>query len=611
MKKLLLGIGVTILSYQAVAQAVVAGVSPVAVQRNFEYGVQVYAGGWPGETDNGSWGFNGSGLNFNTPGDFILDTLVMMDDTLSDNTLPGLGGFPKTQDGCNPSLPGQYTGKVVLIRRNTCPFSQKVYFAQQSGAIAVLVMNRIEMGGANDGETIFNMSASDTFGINSTIPAAFLKFSDGDALYQALQQGTVKVFLGNKMGAFGNDLGSQLDAVIIPDQASRPTILATDGSEFSFKPGIQFVNYGSNVQTNVTIRAKVVGPNSTEVYNETVSIPTVNPADTIPVFNGNTYGLPEFSLASYPVGEYTLTYTLEGASDADSSDNSFSSTFSVTDSLLSLANFDAASGGPLYDYFPRAYDDGYKSCMSFKDANASQIKLNGIQFAVSADSDSLLASSEAQGHIYEWNDADVTLSTGAITDLNEIYTSSWYADTSVYTNEELVSVNLDQPVTLLDGQQYLFCLETFTGAPAFAYDYTINYGGNVGVYDQVISPIYIDNTGTTGDRWYKAGWSSYAAPAFGFNVVDAASSAGIADLSTVEGLVFPNPAKDQLNFRFNEAGDAQVTITDISGKVAAVNTISVVEGKSNMNIATLADGMYIVNVAFANGKSAKFNVIKK
>ena len=76
-------------------------------------------------------------------------------------------------------------------------------------------------------------------------------------------------------------------------------------------------------------------------------------------------------------------------------------------------------------------------------------------------------------------------------------------------------------------------------------------------------------------------------------------------------MVFPNPAKDQLNFRFNEAGDAQVTITDISGKVAAVNTISVVEGKSNMNIATLADGMYIVNVAFANGKSAKFNVIKK
>jgi|GEM_PF-179856 len=611
MKKLLLGIGVTILSYQAVAQAVVAGVSPSTVQRNFEYGVQVYAGGWPGETDNGSWGFNGSGLNFNTPGNYILDTLVMMDDSLSDNNLPGLGGFPQTQDGCYPSAPGQYTGKVVLVRRNTCPFSQKVYWAQQSGAIAVLVMNRIEMGGSNDGEAIFNMSASDTMGVNSTIPAAFLKFSDGDALYQALQQGTVKVFLGNKMGAFGNDLGAQVDAMIIPDQASRPTILAQNGTEFSFAPGIQFVNYGSNVQTNVTVRAKVVGPGATEVYNETVEIPTVNPTDTIPVFNGNTYGLPVFELSNYPVGEYTLTYTLEGAADEDSSDNSFSSTFSITDSLLSLANFDAASGGPLFDYFPRAYDDGYKSCMSFKDANASKIKLNGVQFAISADSDSLLASSEVQIHIYEWNDADVTLSAGAITDLNEIYTSSWYPDTAVYSNEELVSINLDQQVTLLDDQQYLFCLETFTGAPAFPYDYTINYGGNVGVYDQIVSPIYIDNAGSNEDRWYKAGWSSYAAPAFGFNVVDATSSAGIADLSTVEGLVFPNPAKDVLNFRFNEAGDAQVTITDISGKVAAVNTISVVEGKSNMNIATLADGMYIVNVAFANGKSAKFNVIKK
>ncbi|WP_320816227.1 PA domain-containing protein [Flavobacterium sp.] len=69
-------------------------------------------------------------------------------------------GTAPTDDGCEASVAGSLAGKIVLIRRGTCAFVDKVSFASNAGALAVIVMNNaagagsIVMGGLDPGITI-------------------------------------------------------------------------------------------------------------------------------------------------------------------------------------------------------------------------------------------------------------------------------------------------------------------------------------------------------------------------------------------------------------------------------------------------------------------------
>ena len=75
--------------------------------------------------------------------------------------------------------------------------------------------------------------------------------------------------------------------------------------------------------------------------------------------------------------------------------------------------------------------------------------------------------------------------------------------------------------------------------------------------------------------------------------------------------VYPNPAVDKVTVSIEGEGVASLTITDVAGKVAMVNSINLVNGKSDVNIAGLEAGIYVFNVVLENGKSAQFNVVKK
>ena len=221
-KTILLTIFIT-LSYWASAQAIVAGVSPSSIAISFEFGIQANAGGWPGETDDGSWGFNGSGLDFNNPGDFIMDTLMLVDDG-SVGTNPQ--GNPVSAEGCNP-VQNDLTGKIAVIYRNTCAFSDKVYYAQEAGAVAVIIINRIdELVGMLATNANPNAPAPPD-GILCTIPAAFISAPDGQALVSEMQNGEdVVMFIGNKNSAFNNDAGISKSFSMVSKYGSIPKTMA-------------------------------------------------------------------------------------------------------------------------------------------------------------------------------------------------------------------------------------------------------------------------------------------------------------------------------------------------------------------------------------------------
>ena len=130
MKKLLLSLTAVVAGFAAYGQVVVAGVSPAAIQGNYEFTTQANCGAWPGETDDGTWGVLNN-LDFNVAGTFIQDTLMLVEDGT-----PGTNpeGNPISQEGCD-SLINDLTGKIAVIYRNTCAFTTKLLNAQNAGAV--------------------------------------------------------------------------------------------------------------------------------------------------------------------------------------------------------------------------------------------------------------------------------------------------------------------------------------------------------------------------------------------------------------------------------------------------------------------------------------------
>jgi len=72
---------------------------------------------------------------------------------------------------------GDLTGQVAVISRGGCYFSDKIWNAQQAGAVAAIVVN-------NQGDGLINMSQGSHEGDEFTIPGAFIGQTDGGNVLQ-------------------------------------------------------------------------------------------------------------------------------------------------------------------------------------------------------------------------------------------------------------------------------------------------------------------------------------------------------------------------------------------------------------------------------------------
>ena len=88
---------------------------------------------------------------------------------------------PSSASGCTAAdFSGFVPGRIALIQRGTCTFSQKVQNAQGAGAIGVIIFNEGNPGRTN----VFGGSLSSI----PTIPVAFTSFAIGQDLYNQYQQ---------------------------------------------------------------------------------------------------------------------------------------------------------------------------------------------------------------------------------------------------------------------------------------------------------------------------------------------------------------------------------------------------------------------------------------
>lgn len=587
MKKLLLSIALVATGFAANAQVVVAGVSPTGIQGNYDFSWADPAGG--------DW----SSPDFLTPGVFVEDTLMMADDG---STGLNAQGNPISAEACNPLI-NDLTGKIAVIYRNTCEFGAKALNAENAGAVAVIIINRedevINMGGGADGLTV-------------TIPVVFISSTSGSVITGAMNNGPVVMFLGNKVGAFQNDIGATKSEMLVSPYGG-----ANSRQFDGFDLGIQIYNFGIQDQNNVTVIASIDGPNG-NVYLDSVNA-SMLAGDTLSIFNGNTEEFPPFNLGgigNYDNGLYTLSYTLNmGIQDDSDFDNYLESTFSVVDDVLSLSNVDA-SQMPVANQYPSNSTTEYQGCAVIQEDNASTMAVSGMYIVPHADTAAgdILAGAEIFVNAYQWDDGWVDLddpnytfdptTNDAFQNLNLITFGTHYpvSDDEV---DDPVYVPFGTPFGMQDGVRYLFCIQTYEPANiSFGYDNSIDYDGNQGIFRQPISPVHVDG------EWYAAGWAGISAPSIALSVFDPAEL-GLVENDVLEGRAFPNPANDQVTVSLNAEGSAVLTVSDVTGKVAMNETITLENGSTSVNIAGLASGVYTFNVALETGETSTFNVVKK
>ena len=603
MKKILLIITL-ITAIGANAQVVFKGVSPSSISGNsfvFE---------WAEPT--GTW--STTIPDFNLQNTFVQDTLeLVVDNSWTGNNPAYTIPHPLANEGCLDANGGAHSqpslaGKIAVVWRGTCQFGLKAALAENNGAVAIVIINH---SGAPVG-----MAGGDS-GLFINIPVVMISTTDGQLLLNEMANGPVEVFIGNKTGSSVNDLGSSKDVSNISKYGSVPTSFVQNGLN-NFDLGLTITNFGSDDNIPV-LNQTITGPSGYS-YDTTITY------GLLPAAQDTDYTYIPYRETSLATGEYTINYNLSilNETDQDSSDNIVTSSFSVTNDVLSRARTDQSTGDIISNFYPSNYTLAMSSCMHLYEENLPVgTGAEGVYFSVSSDSTPL--SAEYFGiAVYEWND----IQSGSwgldytVNQLLPIYLSDYFfaddslKEKSVY-HEFVDDDNNPSPIRLEKFQRYLVCIEYQGGTAldiAFGYDNYLDYGSN-SVYNPDFGPgrLNIDGippfNGTQG-TWYT-GWSSADAPSIGLKV------GNYSFVNTNENLIegsyklFPNPANSEINIlSLNNSNYYNIEIHDLTGRIVKIEN-SRTSNNTTLDVSDLKSGNYIIKITDNNGKVESLKMIKR
>ena len=604
MKKILLIITI-ISAIGANAQVVFKGVSPSSISGNsFDFE-------WAEPT--GTW--STTIPDFLQQNTFIQDTLeLVVDNSWTGNNPAYTIPHPLANEGCLDASGGAHSqpslaGKIAVVWRGTCQFGLKAALAENNGAVAIVIINH---SGAPVG-----MAGGDS-GLSVNIPVVMISTTDGQLLLSEMANGPVEVFIGNKTGLYVNDLGSSKDVSNISKYGSVPTSFVQNGLN-NFDLGLTITNFGSDDNIPV-LNQTITGPSGYS-YDTTITYGLLSAAQD------TDYTYIPYTETSLAIGDYTLNYNLSilNETDQDSSDNIVTSSFSVTNDVLSRARTDQSTGEIIANFYPSNYTLSMSSCMHLYEENYPVgTSAQGVYFSVGSDS-TPLSSEYFNIAIYEWDDiqsggwGDYT-----INQLNPIYLKDYFfADDSlkgkvVYHEFTDADGKNPGPVKLEEYVRYLVCIQYDGGTAAdisFGYDNYLDYGSN-SAYNPDFGPgrLNIDGippfNGTIGD-WYT-GWSGADAPTIGLKIGTYTSFLNTNE-SLIEGSykLFPNPATSEINISStNNSNYSNIEIHDLTGRIVKIVN-SRTSNNTTLDVSDLNSGNYIIKITDNNGKVESLKMIKR
>jgi hypothetical protein len=504
----------------------------------------------------------------------------------------------------------EIAGKIAVLWRRDCEFGVKALNAENAGAIGVVILNET---GDRAGPPV-GMGGGE-FGIEVTIPVVMLSTNDGITLRPAILEGGVTVFIGNKVGLFGDDVGITSNDVLRAEQYSTPRALAQNATEFSVELGAGIINYGTNDQSDVTLNAKIT-LNGDVIYDETTETP-------VDMASGDTsfFDLPDFSQGSYASGRYQLNYSSNiSAEDEFPSDNELNADFMVSDSIYSYGSVRPDGEPNNVTFFSGDnISPGTEAsiCIAFTDPHASRMVVEGLTFSASVGSEldpDGITGVLVDVYAYEWEDefADADDPNFGIasdgSSLNQLALGSYeYPENLENVN---IYVPFGQVVTLEDDLRYLFCMSytqefMFPGHDARTMDYTKNF-------DTFRQPINVQE----GEN--DAGWSTFGIdssfsliPAITVSMKDPLYDAINEEAKRVEITPFPNPTANEINIPVgSNYGQTLIDVYDIAGKkVKSINVTTSSFEVLKVNVSDLDNGAYIFRMNFGDGSYSNFNVV--
>ncbi|WP_298555407.1 T9SS-dependent M36 family metallopeptidase [uncultured Algibacter sp.] len=152
------------------------------------------------------------------------DTAITADVVLVDD------GTAVGEEGCNALINGAaLSGKIAIIRRGNCAFTEKIQNAQNAGAIAVIVANHNNPDNDPDYSEYVGM-----YGVTTpvfTIPSIFINFTDGESIISSLNNAeTVNATIINDPGIL---LDGSYDNVVIAHEYGHGISNRLTGGAFS------------------------------------------------------------------------------------------------------------------------------------------------------------------------------------------------------------------------------------------------------------------------------------------------------------------------------------------------------------------------------------------
>jgi hypothetical protein len=315
---------------------------------------------------------------------------------------------------------------------------------------------------------------------------------------------------------------------------------------------------------------------------------------------------PAFSLPSYTVGNYELTYTLQyGVTDDFPADNVVRSTFSLSDSLWSFARLDAGEIVGVDGFYRPATlpQNTFRPCIVLSDPNASRLAIDGIYFggvtvgpADSSISD--ISGQELEVNVFTWNDAETQAEAATFNELDQVRNTTYYF-TGDY-EDSTVFMPITPYLRLENNQKYLVCVTAYQPLLYLAYSTRDVYDQNVEADGETRFPAFRD------DASINAGAGFDIAPSIAVRVNTELSTN---ETSAIDASAYPNPAKDVITVKVNASGNAALKVTDMAGRQVLSETVVIEGGKFTAHIADMKAGSYIFSLSFENGTTSQFKVV--
>lgn len=567
MKKTLLTIASALLSAAALnAQVTVYVQQPPSLEGPLEF----------------SWAQWGQTPDLNNPANNVVGRACFVDDGTAADSL-----------GCNALVNGaDIAGKIAVVYRGACEFGAKSMNAQDAGAIAVVVIN-------NQPGAPIAMGAG-AVGANVTIPVVMITQDAGATLRDAiLTCNDLELFIGSQQGFYAYNLGFSGADILVPRTGAIHRVIHSNAAEYSVDLGVNIHNYGAQAMPNARARCVITRqPGSVEVYNQTSASATIASGDSLYVT------LPTFSQPSY-TGSYEIVYSVEGDQpDEFLSNNSITIVLSTVNDKFTYALVDPASQAILSSTHvaPASNTDGWRSCIHFKDANASRLAATGFWFTASGPTTAVLTDEIVEANLFEWTGTvtgPLTLPTGS--DLVPV-TFGTYTFTSDLRNTPIYVPFADN-VTLVNNTRYLLCLDSYTGNVWHGWAGTLNFDRTQELTNEPISMI---RNGTT---WYNGFTGLDGAPSLTLAAVDV-TTIGINEQERVEATPYPNPTANWIRVPLKGInGAVGVRAFDSKGnRVIEQRTQVGGDGALLVDMSSLANGLYLFKLDLADGRTTEFRV---